>query len=489
MRMYHLVRIQNTFFITTYILCLLFLSACQSSSSDSSDATPLDDEIASSFTARCGLIDNGRFLETPVRAEMVETKVIGSDTVIITRLEGREAGNSQLVKLHGITSQGVSSYSILHGISIMEQHLAEGAYFIAAGNNCEVVLDGGGSGTTGQIFSLSGENMSELMLSHGSALPFADICGGDVLSDCYREIELLDRPLSDIELDVQSVNIPSLCGAVSDGTLVNPVTRAELVRVIPLSSTQVIVSPLLGLNKGEQILVQLQGLTSSGLSTAANRAGLNLISAMSSPEAYFVRASNDCAIELELLGPGTMGQIYSSDGTSINEEVVRRGYALASSEAPCGSELLEACYKEIESEAPPPIVDTPPPPTTQPHSPNTGGEHHEDTGFPFQDGYHENLIRNFLWKPVSESNGRVVVLVNPLNVRVDVQGAVTESLTNFGESNGRGTTARGSRPGCGYGSNVRLTFFNAQGVQIPVASEDGLSVVIPDGCRRLEFRR
>ncbi len=471
------------------LLLLLFLfTACDSGGSggDSGSGVTLDSEAASGFLSRCGLYDNGTFLEQPLRAETVSVEVIGSDAVIITRLEGRETGNSQLVKLHGITSKGVSSYRILHGISLLKERLLEGGYFISAGNNCGIALDGGGLGVTGQIYSLSGENMSELMLTQGSALPFSDICGGDLLSECYRGIEIANRPLSDIELDVQSVNFSSECGAVKDSALLNPVTKAELVRVIPLSSTHGIVTPLLGLSQGEQIMVQLQGLSSSGLSGTANRAGVNFISAHAAPEAYFVRSSHNCEIELESLGMATMGQIYTKDGTSINEELIKRGFARSSTDAPCNSSLIEACYANLQSQAP--VIEEappPPPPTSNP----SGGGHHEDTGFPPQDGYYENLIRNFLWKPSSDSSGRVVVLVNPLNVRVVVQGSVTETLTNVGETNGRGTTARGTRPGCSYGSNIRVTFFNAQNQQIPVSSPDGVSVVVPDGCKRMEFRK
>ena len=97
------------------------------------------------------------------------------------------------------------------------------------------------------------------------------------------------------------------------------------------------------------------------------------------------------------------------------------------------------------------------------------------------------IITRFLWKPVSDSNGNVAVLVDPTEVDVVVNGAVVETLNNVGPSNGRGTTARGELPGCDYGEGgtVIVTFFR-NGQQIGLA--DGRSSVnVGDGCERIEF--
>lgn len=469
---------------------LLLLNACSEGGGgdDSNSATELDEETASSFTSRCGVYENGSFVEIPKRAELVSIEVIGSDTVIISRTEGSQTGNVQLVRLHGIQSAGISSYRIIHGISILKEKLAGGGYFVNPGRNCEVVVEGGGLGVVGQIYSLSGENMSELMIAQGSAVPAANACGGDILSECYQTIPLTDRPFSDIELDIQPVSIASACGAVKNGAVQNPISKAELVKITALSSTQVVATPLLGLNQGNQMLVQLHGLGSLGLSNTANRGGINYISSSTTPEAYLVTESHSCVFEDEISGRGTMGQVYTKDGISVNEELVKRGYAFASSGGVCSASLLEPCYAELQASAPVITDVIAPPPST---GGGSGGGHDENTGFPPQDGYYENLIRNFLWKPTSESNGNLVILVNPLNVRIVVEGNATETLRNIGESNGRGTTARANRSGCAFGSNVRVTFFNAQNQPIPVSgnSPDGFSVIVPNGCNRMEFRR
>lgn len=96
------------------------------------------------------------------------------------------------------------------------------------------------------------------------------------------------------------------------------------------------------------------------------------------------------------------------------------------------------------------------------------------------------VIKNFIWKPKSEKNGKLVVLVNPTNVRIEVTGSISETLSDFGPSNGKGTTARGSFAGCSYGSNVKVEFFNSSGARINV-SDGSTKVTVPNGCNRKEF--
>ena len=95
------------------------------------------------------------------------------------------------------------------------------------------------------------------------------------------------------------------------------------------------------------------------------------------------------------------------------------------------------------------------------------------------------VIRRFLWKPVSERDGNVVVLVDPTDVQIIVSGSRSESLTDFGPSNGRGTTSRGSFPGCGYGTSVLVEFFDRFGRRVRMASGHN-SVRVKDGCDRME---
>ena len=95
-------------------------------------------------------------------------------------------------------------------------------------------------------------------------------------------------------------------------------------------------------------------------------------------------------------------------------------------------------------------------------------------------------ITTFLWKPLSERNNNLVVLVNPRNVTCIVNGDISEQLQNTGASNGRGSTLRGSFTGCRYGNDISVEFYDSLGRRIPTA--DGrLSVTVPNGCDRREF--
>ena len=92
-------------------------------------------------------------------------------------------------------------------------------------------------------------------------------------------------------------------------------------------------------------------------------------------------------------------------------------------------------------------------------------------------------MSNFLWKPQSERDGRLVVLLNPGGATIIANG---ETLTPSGASNGRGTTARGTRSGCGYGANVRVQAFDRNG-RVLLFPGGAREFIIPNGCDRVEF--
>ncbi len=463
------------------MLCFFICISCSSDSNDDSSSSSsssasenVDSETLSNFNSVCGVVENGESISVPTNAELVSVEVIGSDAAIITRQEGAEVGNKQLIQFHAVSSIGINDFRRLHGIDVLKKKLVGGAYFVPAGRDCEVVFEGGGEGILGQLYSLNGENINELMLAQGSVMPSSNICGGESLSLCYNQIPLTVRPPSDIELDLQDVNLSSQCGAVYRGELRNPITSAELVKIDPISVTEVVITRLLGLEVGNPQLVKLHGLSAEGLTETAKSRGLNYLRTAASPEAYLVVESLDCEIQVEGGGLGVTGQLYAKDGTSLNEAMLRSGYAKVSVDT-CGGDLISTCYEEIVSSAP--VIEDP---VIAPPSNNGGGDEFV--------GGDENIISNFLWKPVSESNGNLVVLVNPLNVRIVVEGSITETLVDRGPSNGRGTTARGNRSGCSYGNNVVVTFYNSSGELIPVAG-GGTSVTVARGCDRYEFRR
>ncbi len=472
--------IEKTFSLAILlVLCLFVACGGGGSDSDGSSINQSSPELATPrISTLCGVSEQEKIVAQPTaELEEVSAQILSSDAAIITRRNGELAGQQQLIKFHAITSDGVETLRVLNGMDVLQRELAAGAYFLSSGADCEVTLEGGGAGVLGQLYSFDGESMSERMLMEAAAAPMpADSCDGNLLAQCYDTIGVTPRQPTDIELDVQDVSIASRCGAVREGSLENPVTSAELVRVEPLSTDLVVVTRLLGVEAGNTQLVKLHGLTSSGVSPQREELGKNFIINNSVGGAYLSTASQECAVEVSGGGMGVVGQFYSQEGVSINEALLANGYALAAEDF-CQGELLSECYAEIEAEAPPEPIPEPPAPE------NPGSDDDEGGG-----NYVEGIIRDFLWKPVSESNGNLVVLVNPTNVRVEVSGARSETLRNQGPSNGRGTTARASAPGCAYGSNVVVRFFDSSGQAIPIIS-GGTTITIPNGCSRVEFRR
>ena len=444
------------------LFLVLLCCACSSSSDGSEDQTDPEQndtptEVGDiSFGTLCGVAEVARLINPVTDAEFVAVEVLNSNEVIISSADDPNDPERRLVKLHGITASGVNPFRQLHGASVMEQALLGRGYFVPAGPSCPYVVNGQEVGVLGQIFSADGQSMSELMLQQGAAVPLAETCDGDQLAVCYETIGVVARPPSDVELDLVPTQISSSCGAVKDGIIVNPVTAAEEVGVQAVAANEVIITRFRGVEAGNQQLVKLHGLSTAGIPAFRLAQGINLIN--SAGAAYFLAASHGCGAVLPSGGLGVYGQLYTREGVSINEELLRMGSVLAEAD-PCSGDLLLACYQTVQAEAPDP-----------------GDEPVSDL-----------IIDNFLWKPVSEANGNLVVLVNPQGVQVLVTGAVTETLTDFGPSNDRGTTARGGRPGCGYGSNIRVDFFDGEGRRVYIANGAD-SVSIPNGCDRVEFR-
>lgn len=90
-----------------------------------------------------------------------------------------------------------------------------------------------------------------------------------------------------------------------------------------------------------------------------------------------------------------------------------------------------------KSDAPPPeVVEEP---AEQPGDPDTGG-----------------YDSNFLWKPVSDSDGNLVVLT-PYQLNFRSVSVGKETSTSLGTSNGHRQTFRFSLPGARYGKKVTVT--------------------------------
>lgn len=264
------------------------------------------------------------------------------------------------------------------------------------------------------------------------------------------------------EVDSQSTNTSSsssssrelfgMCGVVSNGSLQNGISsdEAEAVRVqVNNEADTVIVTRLSGEQAGNQQVIKLLGASDDALSAIASNRGVEQLRSLTRNGAFLVpAASSGCETSFPTGGAGVLGQLFTPSGQNVAEELISTGSLLPAADI-CSPAELVGCYDAL----------------------------------PVQELVSSTRIRSFLWKPVSERDGNLVILVNPFNVDVLVNG---ELLTNFGASNGRGTTARANRSGAGFGSNITVEFFDSSGRRI-LLNDGRESVTIPSGGSRVEF--
>ena len=243
-----------------------------------------------------------------------------------------------------------------------------------------------------------------------------------------------------------TVSITTDCGVVVGGTLENPAS-VDTSRVATVK--HVVDSNLLIITVGGQdLLVKLQGI--AGLSSSNAK---DFVTALSAGETvYYVPAKADCTAAVPG-GVASVGQLVTASGKSFTEEIITGGVSgeIETSGA-CGEEQLAACYTALKA-----LV------------PTTSGKE----------------VSNFLWKPNSESPynpGGTSILFNPCG-RVFVNG---EEFPDYGATNGRCITARSARPGCSFGSNVKIEILDAES-GLPVTFGGNTSFTIPNGCNRTSF--
>ncbi len=221
--------------------------------------------------------------------------------------------------------------------------------------------------------------------------------------------------------------------------------KATLERVI--SAELFIFSPFEG---GDNFLVKLPAVADSGTTNSQ----LNYIEDLIERSGTFVKiykAEKDCVVTVNGGGKAYIASIVFEDNTVLAEKLLSIGY-LKSDVATCVSGSLVSCYAGLVGSG-------------------VGTEASDE------------VVSNFLWKPKADKDGKLVVLLNPSNVTIYVDG---EKLTNTGASNGRGTTARGKKEGCNYGKpTIKVIDYAGKAVKFP----DGkTSYVISDGCKRIEFK-
>jgi hypothetical protein len=232
------------------------------------------------------------------------------------------------------------------------------------------------------------------------------------------------------------------CGVVINGEIYETVDLEDgipvSVRYDGLGSNQVIVE----LSDGSLQLVKLAGV--GDIDPTRQEAARSALSSLAGQGTYFYPAGDDCTVAVSGGGIGTVGQIITRSGQSFSEALVQRGLAPIVSEEPCGSAEYAQCLAALGDS-----------------NPVTAG-----------------ALDAFLWKPVSDSNGKLAIHTGPYDTIVIVNGEVGE---NSGPGNGYGSLARFSKPGCGYSTPQIQVVDNQSGLRYEVGGVTTFTVPNPCG--------
>lgn len=239
------------------------------------------------------------------------------------------------------------------------------------------------------------------------------------------------------------------CGLVSGGDLVYPeLSDGSLVQVVSVLSNNLVV--IADKDTGQnRVLVKIQGVGNSR-TDFKKRESIARIERLTSSGAVFFKATDDCEVVLDNGARGTIGSLLTLQGRSIAEDLIKNDFAPADPNDACSGALVGSCYQDLEEAA--------------------------------EEEIQGELATSFLWKPVSDSDGNLVVLVYECNVRVTVNGV---ELRHAGSGNGRCSTMRGTRPGCTYGAAVVKVFDADTG--LAYTHNGSTEINIPNGCNRFEF--
>ncbi|MBN8548749.1 MAG: hypothetical protein J0M12_05505 [Deltaproteobacteria bacterium] len=289
-----------------------------------------------------------------------------------------------------------------------------------------------------------------------SAIFFANA----ILTGCTEPSNSTDtsQPSEASEISISTATGPTLssaCGIITNGEMHSNLSSsvAQRVSVYPLNTDLVVVTSLEGIQVGGSTLVQLQGLTSQGINEYQRQKGLELIYELSAQNAYFVTGGAACSLVVDGGGNGVVGQIFSSTGQSINESLLSAGVAKPRGADGCGGDILQSCYEAV----------------------------------PVPEEFSPLVINNFLWKPVSDNDGRLVIGVDEF-VTVKVSGAITESHPAERYAGAPYVTfIRYGRPGCSYGNNVRIDFYDQNGLRLKTGNGQD-HITVASGCTRNEQR-
>jgi len=237
--------------------------------------------------------------------------------------------------------------------------------------------------------------------------------------------------------------VTTRCGAIANGTYKNPISANDgvAVRFISTSGPNLVV--VQSATSGPQ-LVRLHGVASTVVGVAGS--AQSAIERFSVDGLFFVSAGSSC-VEATAAGQAQIGSLFNSAGAGLAEALAAAGVVRSNVADTCGGDRIGICLKALE--------ETPPPETV------TAGE-----------------LARFLWKPQSDSDGKLAVQTAPFKSTIVVNG---ETGTNQGSGNGYGSLARFSKSGCAYGS-ARVKVLNSKGLPFTVGGQTTFTV--SNGCGR-----
>lgn len=240
------------------------------------------------------------------------------------------------------------------------------------------------------------------------------------------------------------------CGTLVNGLLSNPVSVSKSVRYLSVADANTVV---VALPEGN-IAVKLAGIDGARDDQRSN--AISKLQSFVTPEMFYQEAVPGCTAPVIGGGIAAVGQLFTSDGRNLSEELLKSGLSInIDYSSACSENLLSDCYEIIKES----------------NEIKSAGE-----------------ITDFLWKPEADSvfnPGKPVIHVNPCNATVYVNG---QALEDYGPGNGRCNTSR-MFSSCGsYGTNIKVEVRDNE-TGLPYLHNGQTFVTVPNGCRRFEFKK
>lgn len=242
------------------------------------------------------------------------------------------------------------------------------------------------------------------------------------------------------------------CGTVEAGLLSNPVDAKQQVQVVRVVDSNLIIVRDAADPAAGDILVKLLGLQPSARGANA----ISVLESLSTADAFLIPSNGVCTTTVQGGGTALVGELFSADGKSFSEELLKSGSSGdVEPSGSCGESLVAACHAAIK----------------EANAISSAGQ-----------------ITDFLWKPQADSDynkGSPVIHVNPCNATVYVNG---EALHDFGPGNGRCNTSRMFRSCGSFGTNIKVEVIDNE-TGLPYFNGEDPFVIVPNGCSRYEFKR